>query len=88
MKKPIHPVTDHAVIRYLERVQGMDVEALRRAIGHRVGAAMLGNDGACGVVIDGFSYRIGDSGAVVTVIKASRPSRSQGASRLREIDDD
>ena len=32
MKKSIHPVSDHAVLRYLERVHGVDVEAVRREV--------------------------------------------------------
>ena len=33
IKKPRVQVTDHAVIRYLERALGMDVETIRREIG-------------------------------------------------------
>jgi len=29
MKKSRHPVTDHAIVRYLERVRGVDVDRLR-----------------------------------------------------------
>ncbi len=27
-----HPITDHALIRYLERVKGIDVETIRNSI--------------------------------------------------------
>lgn len=30
--KPVSTVTDHAVLRYLERVMGLDVEAIRETI--------------------------------------------------------
>ncbi len=36
MKKPLYRVTDHALVRYLERVEGMDIETLRRQIGRIV----------------------------------------------------
>lgn len=69
MKKPIHPVTDHAVLRYLERVEGMDIETVRRRIGLTVQRGL--EEGANGVVSGGFVYRITD-GTVVTVIEHSR----------------
>lgn len=69
MKKPIHPVTDHAVLRYLERVEGMDIETLRRRIGHTVQHGL--EQGANGVISGGFVYRITD-GVVVTVTAHSR----------------
>ncbi len=61
------PVTDHAVIRYMERVMGLDIDALRRQIHADVkhGIAL----GACGVVKGGFNYRI-SQGVVVTILKA------------------
>lgn len=36
MKKSIVHVSDHALIRYLERVHGVDMETLRRRIGRHV----------------------------------------------------
>lgn len=32
LKEHNHPVTDHAVLRYLERAMGVDVEGIRRQI--------------------------------------------------------
>ena len=43
MKKPRAIVTDHAVLRHLERVQGIDVEAVRRELGFKVDAAIEGD---------------------------------------------
>lgn len=73
-KRPPNPVrvSDHAVLRYLERVGGFDIEGLRASISRRVTPAV--SLGATGVVIDGFSYRVGidDWGLVVcTVIPAT-----------------
>lgn len=64
MKKPLYHVTDHAIIRYLERVQGMDIDCLRRQIGHVV---QSGRElGACGVVSNGFVYKL--RGTYVTTV--------------------
>lgn len=40
MKKPIHTVSDHAVLRYLQRAHGVDVEGIRRDLGRRVDQAV------------------------------------------------
>lgn len=32
VRKPAHMVTDHALVRYLERIMGLDVEAIRETI--------------------------------------------------------
>ena len=39
MKKPLLKITDHAILRYLERAKGMDVEAVRAEIMLIVGPA-------------------------------------------------
>lgn len=74
MKKARTRVSDHAVLRYLERVQGMDVEQVRREIGHKVDRAV--ELGASGAVSDGFVYRI-ESGVVVTITRHCQPERGQ-----------
>jgi len=74
MKRPRTHVTDHAVLRYLERVAGMDIEELRRRIGHAVETAV--DKDASGVVIDGWSYkvRVTEVGPlVVTIQRQKRP---------------
>lgn len=78
MKKPIAIVSDHALVRYMERVLGIDVERMRREIGHRVdrGAEL----GACGVQLDGFIYRLQDM-TVTTVLHASQPDIRTGRQR-------
>ncbi|CUH68009.1 hypothetical protein TG4357_03337 [Thalassovita gelatinovora] len=72
MKKPLHPVTDHAVIRYLERVEGMDIEVIRRQIGRTVDEAV--RRGAAGTVAGGFCYKIKD-GTVVTIWEQNLPDK-------------
>jgi hypothetical protein len=74
MKKPRHPVTDHAVIRYLERVQGVDIEAIRREIGRVADKGI--EAGAGGVISGGFVYRIA-AGVVVTVLHHNRAERGR-----------
>lgn len=83
MKKSRVTVSDHAVLRHLERVLGIDVESCRRHIGHKVDKVMI--EGACGVVIDGFHYRI-SGGVVTTVLIAARPDIRCGRQR-RDRDD-
>lgn len=74
MKKAIHPVTDHAVVRYLERVQGVDIDALRAEIGRIADDGL--ERGAAAVNHDGFRYVLaGDR--VVTVELQNRPERGQ-----------
>lgn len=83
MKKPRHTVTDHALVRYFERVLGHDMEQHRREIGRKIDACFRGElgmlDGACGAVVEGFEYRISPNGNVTTVIRAERPNQRDGA---------
>lgn len=78
MKKSRVSVSDHAVLRYLERVRGVDIEALRRQIGQRVDHAAA--HGACGIIIDGFGYKI-EGGTVTTVLRAHRRDVRLGPKR-------
>lgn len=78
MKKPRHSVSDHALVRYLERVEGIDMDALRREIGARVDRAADGHDGMSSVIIDGFRYLLSDEAVVITVEVQHRPLRGQG----------
>ena len=65
-------ITDHAMLRYLERVVGIDVDAHRRAAEARVAHAV--EHDACGLISDGFRYIIRDE-AVVTVRPVSSAPR-------------
>jgi hypothetical protein len=64
MNKP--SVTDHAVLRYLERIAAIDVEAIRQRIHEDAHQALV--SGATGITVNGIAYRIQD-GVVVTVWK-------------------
>ena len=68
MKKSRIQVTDHAVVRYLERVHGVDIEGLRRRIG-RIADLAAEETVPCRVLSDGMAYQI-SGGRVVTVICA------------------
>lgn len=52
-KRRIH-VTDHALLRFLERVGGFDIDGLRRNMASRLRDAAA--TGAPAVVIDGHAY--------------------------------
>lgn len=76
--RPRAHVTDHAVLRYLERVLGLDVERHRREIGR---LADLGIEhGAAGVVFGKHVVKL--RGAVVTTVAwARRPDLRTGRQR-------
>jgi hypothetical protein len=69
MKHPRVQVSDHAVLRYMERAMGLDIETLRLEIGHKVDAAARA--GACGLTVDAVNFRIVD-GVVTTVLEINR----------------
>ena len=66
-KRAVH-VSDHAVLRYLERVGGFEIDRLRAEIAERVGQNYA--DGATNVIIEGFRYVVetGDRGPVVVTV--------------------
>ncbi len=65
-------ITDHAILRYLERAHGLDVDAVRR---HMVGlAATAGELGAIAVTVENVKLRL-EAGVCVTVMKRTWPAR-------------
>lgn len=65
-------VTDHAVLRYLERAHDLDVEAIRRHLsGLAVNAARLG---ASAVTIENVKLVLRTHPDVVSVVTVIRPS--------------
>lgn len=83
MKHTRHTVTDHAVLRYLERVEGVDVEAVRRDIAvlvdEAVGKVDLPPPDA--VLSGGFRFVIAPGQKVVTVYAAHKPCKRKGRGR-------
>lgn len=63
-------ITDHALLRYLERVVGIDVDAHRAAIEVKTADAM--QRGASALISGGHRYVLAD-GCVITVKPTSTP---------------
>jgi hypothetical protein len=75
-------VTDHAVLRYIERVLGFDVDAIReRIMTRQVRDAIRSRAGA--VTVDGYRYEI-KAGAVVTIMPASAEATVRAPRRRDE----
>ncbi len=81
MKKPLYRVTDHALVRYLERVEGMDIETLRRQIGRIVQQGI--EHEANGVISGGMIYRL-NGVSVVTIIPQNEIERGHKKRRGRK----
>ena len=80
MKKPIAHVTDHAVLRHLERVRGIDVEAVRRELGFKVDAAI--EAGATAAVSDGIRYVLVED-RLVSCVQVKSVNLRDGRKRRR-----
>ena len=76
MKRPPVHVTNHAVLRYLEREKGMDIEAIRTEIARKVDVAR-DHEGASGVIVGGLVFKL-QGLTVTTVIPHSEPDRRTG----------
>lgn len=65
---PVVRISDHALVRYLQRVGGFDMDRLRAEMAARVNATYV--PGAPCVVIDGFRFAVSsdERGPVVTTI--------------------
>lgn len=63
-------VSDHAVLRYMERVQGFDVEAVRAHIASLCAGAAA--TGASTVIAEGKRFEISRIGVVMTVAPRGR----------------
>ena len=64
-RAPIIPVTDHAILRYLERVHGQDVGDIRSHIG-RIGAMAVAH-GAPSIIADNVRFLIRND-KVITIL--------------------
>jgi len=65
MKKPRAVVSDHAVIRYMERVMGLDMDVVRHEIARKVDKAM-DHPGCSAIIVDGMEYCL--KGQTVTTV--------------------
>lgn len=78
-------VTDHAIMRYLERVGGFEIDRLRRQIADRLAPFVI--DGASSVVIDGHTFvldRCPDGVILVTVLPKGSTNRCLPNGRWRD----
>jgi len=84
MKKPANAVTAHAVLRYLEVKEGLDVAAIRARIGQAIEIGL--EHEASGVRADGLIFTLRE-GFVVDVCQACKPPRHIGSyRRKREVE--
>jgi len=67
-------VSDHALIRYLERVKGFDLDAVRDEIADAVGP--LAGNGATKCSVDGTTFIL-DGWKVLTIVEGRSPQASQ-----------
>jgi hypothetical protein len=86
VKKPLAHVTDHAVLRYLERVKGIDIEAARQELGHVVDRAV--ELGAGAAIIDGVRYVLSDRTVVTVTPVKMIPLRDGRKRRVKARDDE
>lgn len=82
MKKPLAHVTDHAVLRYLQRVKGIDIEGARLELGHVVDKA-----GAGAAVIDGIRYVLDDITVITCTPVKMVPLRGRSMRRRARAED-
>ena len=73
MRKPV--VTDHAAIRYLERVYGVDIKALKRRIAKSTEEGRKA--GASAVLSDGVRYTLSPAGNVTSVTGVDGPETNR-----------
>jgi hypothetical protein len=76
-------VTDHAVLRFMERVLGVDVDGIRRAIASPQLVAAF-KAGASKYVDDSVEYILRDNGVVTVQLKAREPAKCGRVPRRRE----
>ena len=86
MKKSIAHVTDHAVLRHLERTHGIDVEAIRVELGHKVDAAIQA--GAVASIAEGIRYVLVENRLVSCVPVKSLPQRGRSNRRRARPEED
>lgn len=79
MKKPLAHVTDHAVLRYLERAKGIDIDAVRDELGHVVDKAI--EMGAGAAIVDGVKYVLKDRAVVTVALAQDKPLRGRAMRR-------
>lgn len=80
IRTPFH-VTDHALLRYIERVKGLDIEAARAEVAQTIKSAQE-HRGCSGVTSNGFRYVL-MNGVLVTIKRID--SNKGRADRARQV---
>lgn len=85
MKKPFLRVSDHALLRHFERVEGIDIEGMREALERRLDAKVPEQmqEGLSGIVDDVWCYRM-QGKTITTVVPRNNPPLGQQGSRGSE----
>ncbi|MEO0678840.1 MAG: hypothetical protein AAF192_00330 [Pseudomonadota bacterium] len=81
MSKPRLGVSDHAVLRYLQRRWGVNVAALRRRIAKEADGAQAFRDLPCRKVCKGGVAFVIEGDRVVTVLPRNKASGRKGRRR-------
>lgn len=84
-RRRIH-VSDHAVLRYLERVRGVDLALVRRTIARAVANGVERD--ACGVIRDGLTYKLAGTTVVTVFRTGAGPDHRTGGARRAGGDGD
>lgn len=78
-------VPDHALLRYMEKVEGRDLGALRNEIRDRVRRGM--EAGARHVVVDGFTFVLNPAERVVVTVMSHGRTARRSPRDFREPED-
>lgn len=74
-------VTDHAVLQYLARVHGFDVEQIRQQIANTCKAAVAA--GAQSIQRDGHHYVLTGNAVITVLPRGGRPNTHRDLARIR-----
>jgi len=75
-------ITDHALLRYVERVFGIDVDAVRRQI-LTDGVAKCIELGASTITVNGIQFRVKDRSIVTVIGSNQKPHRKKSKAHHR-----
>lgn len=74
-------ITDHALVRFLERVEGIDLDPLREEIVALTREAI--NAGASGITINGFLYNVDPKSRAVVTIYTPEQRKSRNPTHVK-----
>jgi hypothetical protein len=68
-------ISDHAVVRWLERVHDINIEQIRATIAEKVQSAI--GTGASALIMGNIRFELSPDGHVITVIKKDKKKRNR-----------